>query len=45
MDLENNKDMEELRVVREFSEKFLKSQTDVPGEIQEIINEHFFEIL
>ena len=45
MSLENNKVIDESRVVREFSEKFLKSQTDIPGEIQEVINEHFFEIL
>jgi hypothetical protein len=45
MSLENNKDAEESIVVREFSDKFLKSQTDVPREIQEVINEHFFEML
>ena len=45
MGLKNNKDVEESRIVREFSEKFLKSQTDVSGDIQEVINEHFFEML
>lgn len=32
-------------IIKEFTEKMIEDMVDIPTEIQEIIDEHFFELL
>ena len=32
-------------IIKEFTEKMIEDMVDIPEEIQEIIDEHFFELL
>lgn len=40
--MEDNKKVE---VLKEFTKKIIEEQVDVPPEIMELVDEHFFEIL
>jgi hypothetical protein len=40
-----DKDKDDFKIVQNFGEKLLKEQKEVPEDIQEIINDHFFEML
>ncbi len=38
-------DKDDFEIIKNFAEKLLKEQKEVSEDIQEIVNEHFFEML
>ena len=40
-----DKGKDDFKIVQNFGEKFLKEQKEVPEDIQEIVNDHFFEMI
>jgi hypothetical protein len=40
-----DKGKDDFKIVQNFEEKLLKEQKEVPEDIQEIINDHFFEMI
>ena len=40
-----NKNEDDIKVISKFAEKLISSQKDIEPEIQEVINEHFNEML
>ena len=42
---DKNMTSDEEDVIKEFTEKMIEGMCDIPAEIQEIVDEHFFELL
>ena len=38
-------DDKKIEILKEFSKKIIEEQVDVPPEIMEVVDEHFFEML
>lgn len=39
------KDDKKVEILKEFTKKIIEEQVDVPSEIMEVVDEHFFEML
>ena len=41
----NMEDDKKVEILKEFTKKIIEEQVDVPPEIMEVVDEHFFEML